>query len=203
MLCVLATSNPHKRDEIAAIFQDMHVDGVVFEGLLNYPDITPAIEDGATFAENARIKALHVSRATRGWALADDSGLVVDALGGRPGIHSARYGGEGATDADKIQRLLQELADTPERDRTARFTCHMVLTHDATVRAEAEGVCEGVIAAEPADSQGFGYDPVLYIPELGRTVAQLAAAGKNAISHRARAARGIAPALRRILDGAA
>ncbi|MBT3268960.1 RdgB/HAM1 family non-canonical purine NTP pyrophosphatase [Candidatus Poribacteria bacterium] len=201
MRCVLATSNSHKRDEIAAIFEEMQVRGVSFESLACYPDITPAIEDGATFAENARIKALHVSRATGGWALTDDSGLAVDALDGRPGVHSARYGGEGTTDAHKIELLLEELADVPMRDRTARFVCHMVLAHGESVQAEAEGVCDGVIAAEPAGSQGFGYDPIVYIPELGATVGQLSADGKNAISHRARAARGLAPALRRFIDG--
>lgn len=191
MRCVLATSNEHKRDEIAAIFDGMAVDGVTFDSLADYPAIPVAAEDGATFAENARIKAFQVSRATGGWALADDSGLVVDALGGRPGIHSARYGGEGATDADKIAKLLDELAGVPDGDRRARFECRMALTHGDTLHAESVGVCEGVIAAEPRGRHGFGYDPVMYLPDRGCTVAELTAAGKNAVSHRGRAARGL------------
>ncbi len=195
MRCVLATSNEHKREEIAAIVESMGVRGITFVSLRDYPDIPAAVEDGVTFAQNARIKALQVSRATGGWALADDSGLVVDALDGRPGIHSARYGGEGATDTNRVTKLLGELAGVPASARTARFACHMALTHAHRVHAESQGACEGVIAAEPMGEQGFGYDPVMWLPGRERTVAQLSSKGKNEISHRAQAARGLKESL--------
>jgi XTP/dITP diphosphohydrolase len=195
MRCVLATSNEHKREEIAAIVESMGVHGITFVSLRDYPDIPPAVEDGATFAENARIKALHVSSVTGGWALADDSGLVVDALDGRPGIHSARYAGDHATDADRVAKLLGELSGVPTATRTARFACHMALTHGGRVHVEAEGVCEGVIADAPSGEHGFGYDPIMWLPDLECTVAELSADGKNRISHRAQAIRGLKQSL--------
>ena len=195
MQCVLATSNEHKREEIAAIVASLGVHDIDFVSLRDYPDIPPAVEDGATFAENARIKALHVSAITGGWALADDSGLVVDALDGRPGIHSARYAGDDATDADRVAKLLAELAGIPTDHRTARFACHVALTHGDRVHGEAEGYCEGLIADAPAGSQGFGYDPIMWLPDRGCTVAELSAADKNAISHRSQALRGLRQSL--------
>ena len=202
MQCVLATSNEHKREEIAAIVEAMGVRGIDFVSLREYPDIPPAVEDGATFAENARIKALHVSSVTGGWALADDSGLVVDALDGRPGIHSARYGGDDVTDADRIAKLLAELAGIPAERRTARFACHMALTRGDRVHAETEGFCEGVIAEAPARSQGFGYDPIMGLPDRGCTVGELSASDKNEISHRSLAVRGLRRTLLALLADA-
>ncbi len=191
MQCVLATSNEHKREEIAGIFARLGITEVVFGSLRDHPEIPAPVEDGTTFAANARIKALQVSAITGGWALADDSGLVVDALGGRPGIHSARYGGEGSTDAEKMSLLLSELTQVPDGGRTARFVCHMVLAHGAAVYAESSGACEGVIAQAPRGNHGFGYDPIVYLPDQGCTVAELTAEGKNSVSHRAQAADGL------------
>jgi XTP/dITP diphosphohydrolase len=156
-------------------------------------------ETGQTFAEIAAQKALAYARATGMPALADDSGLEVDALDGAPGIYTARYAGPGASDADRYQKLLQELEGTPIKDRTARFRCAAaVALPDGTVKV-AEGICEGMIALEPLGMNGFGYDPVFYLPDLGVTMAQLSEETKNAISHRARAIQSIRPLLDALL----
>jgi XTP/dITP diphosphohydrolase len=144
-------------------------------------------ETGNSFAENARLKALAYSGLTRLPVLADDSGLEVDALGGRPGIHSARYAGPGASDSDRIRKLLGEL-EKSGGGRDARFVCSLALAQEGVVLLEAEGECRGLIANEPRGTRGFGYDPVFYFPELGKTYAELDPEEKNRYSHRARAA---------------
>ncbi|MDA1192630.1 MAG: RdgB/HAM1 family non-canonical purine NTP pyrophosphatase [Candidatus Poribacteria bacterium] len=199
MSFVLATENLHKRDEIAAILARLGVKGVPICTLRDVPSLSSPVEDGATFAENARIKAFHVSKTTGGYALADDSGLCVDALNGAPGIHSSRYAGENATDADRIAKLLRELRDVPDEKRRARFVCAMALTHGHEIIAETEGVCEGRIALNPAGSDGFGYDPVFYLPDRARTLAEVGPEEKNRISHRFKALNAIAPTLARVL----
>jgi XTP/dITP diphosphohydrolase len=143
-------------------------------------------ETGTSFAENARLKALAYSIEASFPILADDSGLEVSGLGGRPGIHSARYGGPGASDLDRIRKLLLEL-ESSQRSRNARFVCALSLALSGRVLLEAEGECRGLIAGEPRGSNGFGYDPVFYFPEMGKTYAELTAAEKNLHSHRARA----------------
>ncbi len=143
-------------------------------------------ETGRTFAENARLKAVSYSMDTDRAVLADDSGLEVAALGGRPGVYSARYGGPGATDAEKIGKLLAEMEGFPDK-RAARFVCALALARRGRLLAEAEGDCRGWIAHSPRGSGGFGYDPVFFFPELGRTYAELSTAEKNRVSHRARA----------------
>lgn len=143
-------------------------------------------ETGTTFADNARLKALAYSKDTNLPVLADDSGLEVTALGGRPGIHSARYAGPGASDSDRIQKLLSEL-DSTGGTREARFVCRLALAQSGHLLLEAEGECRGVIAQEPRGCNGFGYDPVFFFPELGRTYAELTESEKNLHSHRARA----------------
>ena len=143
-------------------------------------------ETGTSFAENARIKAVGYSRQTEYPVLADDSGLEVAALGGRPGLRSARYGGPGASDRDRIHRLLLELARVPG-PRQARFVCALALAKHGALIMEAEGECRGEIALDARGTKGFGYDPVFLFPELGRTYAELEPGEKNRVSHRARA----------------
>lgn len=203
MELLVATSNPHKLDELRAIFAraGIEVIGLDAAGGAVAPErpVEP-VEDGATFADNARIKARSYARQTGRRCVADDSGLLVDALGGAPGVHSARYAGIGATRAERDrannERLLLELAGVPRDRRTARFVCAMCASDpDGTIIAETEGSFAGVIADAPRGRNGFGYDPLLEVPELGRTSAELSAEEKNARSHRGEAARRMAAAL--------
>jgi XTP/dITP diphosphohydrolase len=143
-------------------------------------------ESGKTFAENARLKAIACSHLTQFTVLADDSGLEVEALGGRPGIHSARYAGPGASDSDRVRKLLEEL-ERASGGRDARFVCALALAQGGRLLQESEGECRGTIAKEPRGENGFGYDPVFFFPLLGKTFAQLSEAEKNRYSHRARA----------------
>ncbi len=158
-------------------------------------------EVGATFAENARLKALDYSHDTDSPVLADDSGLEVFALGGRPGVRSARYSGPGASDADRIRKLLQEL-DAAGGPRDARFVCALAVARAGSLLFETVGECHGLITDRPRGTNGFGYDPVFLFPELGRTYAELSEKEKNLHSHRARAVRSLLeahPALRDLL----
>ena len=157
-------------------------------------------ETGATFADNAVLKATTYARTSGLLTWADDSGLEVDALGGEPGVYSARYAGPGATDADRYRKLLDALAGVPWERRTARFRCVVALATPAGEVRTAAGACEGIIAFGPAGNNGFGYDPVFYFPEHGLTMAQLPAGVKNQISHRARAAQAAALILHDMLD---
>jgi XTP/dITP diphosphohydrolase len=158
------------------------------------------VEDQPDFAGNARVKAQSLALAARGVALADDSGLCVDALGGRPGVHSARYGGEGLDDRGRLLRLLAEIAQVPDAQRTARFRCSLCLCGpDGSVRAVAEGACEGVLLRAPRGDGGFGYDPAFVpvamlagrSPEATPTFAELDAAQKDRLSHRGHALRSL------------
>lgn len=201
MPVLFATSNPHKIEEVAAILGPFGIGIVGLESL----DVVPRepVEDGATFEENARLKAVYYARRTGRPCLADDSGLAVDFLGGAPGVRSARYGGAGSTrrerDHANNEKLLSELSSVPSRLRGARFICAMCLASvDAGVLAEARGTLEGVIAERPAGENGFGYDPLLYLPDERRTSAQLTPVEKNARSHRGAAARAMVEALRDI-----
>jgi XTP/dITP diphosphohydrolase len=182
---VLATRNPGKAREFRALLSAGGL--TVFDLAAAGVPAAEIEETGATFAENARLKALAVSRTIDLPVLADDSGLEVAALGGRPGVHSARYAGAGATDRDRIEKLLAELGPAP--DRSARFVCALALAQGGAVVAEVEGECRGEIARRPQGSGGFGYDPLFRIPELGRTFAELTAEEKNRWSHRERAVR--------------
>ncbi len=156
-------------------------------------------ENGDSYAQNARIKALRYMQASQLPALADDSGLEVDALGGAPGLHSARYAGGTANDAGRYRLLLQNLTAVPWNERTARFRCVLVLAIPGGEVYTTEGTCEGMIAFEPAGDHGFGYDPIFYLPGQGKTMAQLPAGVKNHISHRARAVQQMIPILSRVL----
>ncbi len=181
---VLATHNPGKVREFAALLADLPIQ---VQSLLDFPAIGSLPEEGDTYAANAISKALAVARATGRVALADDSGLEVDALEGAPGVHSSRWLGDQATDADRNTAVLARLRDVPPERRAARFRAVVAIAFpDLTVR-RFEGVVEGRIADRPAGSQGFGYDPIFLVPEYGRTMAELGAKIKDTISHRARA----------------
>jgi XTP/dITP diphosphohydrolase len=182
---LIATNNPGKVREYRYLLK-----GSGFE------PVTPAErgikleveESGATYEENARLKALAFARASGLLALADDSGLEVEALGGEPGIRSSRYAGEGATDQDRVNYLLAKLRTGPDSNRRAAFRCVIALAWpDGRVEYFC-GRCDGLIVAEPRGTEGFGYDPIFYFPELARTMAELPEEVKNRISHRARAA---------------
>ncbi len=192
----LATTNRGKLAEVAAILAPFGVEVVAADRLVAGWQV---VEDGTTFAENARQKARDLAHRTGMPALADDSGLEVAALGGRPGVRSARYAGEQATDADNVARLLAELREVPDSERGAAFRCAVTLAWPDGTLLEAEGRCEGSIARQPRGSGGFGYDPVFLDPETGLSFAELTAEAKNARSHRRRALE----ALRALLAGRA
>jgi len=184
MKVVLATSNRSKASEIGRMLEGT---GVEILSLASFPGAILPPETGSTMKENALIKARAASLATGLPALADDSGLEVDFLDGAPGVFSARFAGEGATDEDNWKKLLNELDGVPAEKRSARFRCAIALVGlDANERC-FEGVLEGVITEGPRGSNGFGYDPVFFIPVEGRTSAELSPEEKNRISHRARA----------------
>jgi len=185
----MATRNPGKIRELAAILQDS---GVKLLSLADFPELPEIPEEGATFADNAAAKALAVARLTGQPALADDSGLMVDALGGAPGVFSARYAQDRTaprppTDADNWGKLLDELKNVPQGQRGARFVCELALAAPDGRLHRARGECAGVIALSPQGDTGFGYDPVFWVPEYGATMAQLGPEIKNTISHRAMA----------------
>jgi XTP/dITP diphosphohydrolase len=189
---VIASKNQGKIREIRQIYSDLPL------RVIEVPDLPEVVEDGATFAENARKKALGAARHTGMWSLADDSGLEVDALGGRPGIHSARWSGMG--DEGNNVKLLAELSSVPAPARTARYRAVVVVASaDGRVIAEADGVCEGLIGFDRRGSGGFGYDPLFVVPQFGRTMAEVDAATKNGISHRGQALRRLREPLTRAL----
>lgn len=181
---LIATSNPGKVAELTDLLKGLNCRVI---GLGDLPQVPPTVEEtGQTFAENAMLKAEHYHRLTGLIALADDSGLEVDALGGRPGVYSARYGGENLSSAEQIQLLLGELKDVPDDQRTARFVCSIALFGNG-LKVIFEDSCEGVIAREPRGQNGFGYDPVFIDAELGRSFAELTREEKAPRSHRGRA----------------
>lgn len=186
---VMATRNPGKVRELKDLLQGL---GVELLSLADFPDLPEIPEEGATFAENAAAKAREVARLTRLPALADDSGLEVEALKGRPGVFSARYAQDRTqpatpTDADNWRKLLDEMQGVPREERGARFVCEIALALPDGRVFTARGECTGFIALKPKGEHGFGYDPVFRVPEYGRTMAELGPEIKNRISHRARA----------------
>ncbi|WKZ33506.1 MAG: XTP/dITP diphosphatase [Thermodesulfobacteriota bacterium] len=184
MKLVIATRNRGKAKEIAAMLEGAGVEAV---SLNEYPSLALPPETGRSFRENALLKARFVAEATGLPALSDDSGLEVDALSGAPGVFSARYAGEGATDADNCAKLLAALEGVPEDKRTARFRCAVAFVEPGNTEEVFEGEFEGKIAAEPRGRGGFGYDPVFIVPGTGLTVAELKPGEKDRISHRAMA----------------
>ena len=185
MKILLATKNKNKTIEIYEKFSN--ISGLSIIDLNEFHNAPKVPETGTSFEENALLKARAIAEFSGETTLADDSGLVVDALGGRPGIYSARYGGEGLSDRDRYLLLLDEMKDIPLSKRTARFVCSVVIYRPDKSHHAVRGECEGVIALSPAGDRGFGYDPVFYLPEYDLTMAELPLEKKNTISHRARA----------------
>jgi len=194
---LLATSNRGKLAELRALLADLPVEIVSLAQAL--PGKPQVAEDGATLRENARIKARAAGAATMLVTLAEDAGLEVDALGGRPGVRSARFSGEGATDAENNAALLKALEEVEDDQRSARFRCVMVLIDpwaEAAAREHVvEGSCAGVIARAPQGGGGFGYDPLFLVDGYGRTMAELGDEEKNRVSHRAQAVAALRPVL--------
>jgi len=221
---LVATTNPGKIAELRAMLEF----DVEWVGLTDFPNVNEVKEDGETFAENARKKAIGYAKKTGLWTIADDSGLVVDALGGEPGVRSARFAG--ATDRDRtfvacasahvarfdkrrvtsderqtidrknFEKVLKLLEGVSEEKRTARFVCCLCLASAEKVLIETEGKLEGVIAEKEMGTNGFGYDPIFFVPKLNKTVAQLTREEKNAISHRGNAIRKLKPLLKELLE---
>lgn len=197
---LVATTNPGKVAEIRAMLGR----GIDWAGLGDFLRVGQIKEDGATFAENARKKALGYARATGLWTLADDSGLVIDALSGQPGVESARFSGANnkdrkVVDHKNIAKVLTLLKGVPKEKRMARFTCCLCLANPERILVETEGTLEGLIADREVGENGFGYDPIFFVPELNKTVAQLTTEEKNAISHRGNAIRKLNPILAELL----
>jgi len=193
---ILASNNQHKVAEIRALLAGTDVVVGHLGELEDAPELT---EPHDSFAENALEKALTVARHTGEPALADDSGLMVDALDGAPGVMSARYAGEGATDDELVAKLLADLTGVPEEERTARFVCVLVLASAEGEIGRWVGEVEGIIADEPRGANGFGYDPVFWYPPARITFAQMTPTNKNAVSHRGRALRAFAADLPGVL----
>ncbi len=189
---LIATTNPGKLREIEAVFAALSLH---FEDLSKYPDLPAAVEDADTFMANAEKKALHYAERTGLPTLADDSGLEVDCLAGRPGVQSARFAGRHGDDQANNAKLIDLLRDVPLQERNARFRCAIVVAGHGAVLARAEGAIEGLIVDEPRGENGFGYDPHFLVPDLGKTTAELAPEHKNSISHRGQALRSILDAL--------
>ena len=183
MKLVLASKNQHKLVEMQTILGQLGLEVVLQSELGIDVDVD---ETGTTFAENALLKAKAVMKASHMAAIADDSGLVVDALNGAPGVYSARYGNK-SSDAERTAFLLENMADVPEEQRTGRFVSAIACALPDGRVVTAEGICEGTILSETRGDNGFGYDPVFYVPQLGKTFAEADGAEKNAISHRGKA----------------
>ncbi|KRV47738.1 dITP/XTP pyrophosphatase [Wenjunlia vitaminophila] len=197
---VLATRNPHKVSELRAI---LAVAGGPQDLLsaTDFPDVPDVAETGVTFAENALLKAHALARATGLPAVADDSGLCVDVLGGAPGVFSARWSGRHGDDEANLRLLLDQISDIGDEHRGAHFACAAALALPDGTERVAEGVLEGTLTHKPVGTGGFGYDPILRPSGHDRTCAELTPEEKNAISHRGRAFRALAPVIRELLDG--
>jgi XTP/dITP diphosphohydrolase len=197
MLLVLGTRNPKKRQELVEILANLPLE---VRDLTSWPDVPEVIEDGATFEHNARKKASQTARHLHQWILAEDSGLVVPALNGRPGVYSARYAGKQGDDAANNTRLLAELAPLPDDRLAAHYVCVAALANpQGEVQAVTEGRCHGVITRDYRGTGGFGYDPLFLIPEYHRTFGELSPRVKHALSHRAKALEHMRPYLRGLL----
>jgi XTP/dITP diphosphohydrolase len=197
---LVATTNPGKTAELKAML-DADVNWL---SLTDFPGIAEVKEDGATFVENACKKATGYANATGLWTIADDSGLVIDALQGGPGIESARFSGEknkdrALIDHKNIAKVLKLLEGVPTEKRTARFVCSLCLASPEKILIETQGTLEGLITEKEIGENGFGYDPIFFVPHLNKTVAQLTRQEKNAISHRGNAIRKLNPLLNKLL----
>jgi XTP/dITP diphosphohydrolase len=197
---VLGTRNRKKLGELVELLEPL---GIQLTTLADYPQAIDVEETGSTFADNARLKAMQQARHIGQWVLGEDSGLSVDALGGEPGVRSARFSDPGATDERNNQLLLERLASTPPEKRTAYYTCYAVLADPSgEIRAESQGHCRGRILSAPSGSGGFGYDPLFEIEEYHRTFGELAGAVKRVLSHRSRAMRALIPQIGQLIAAA-
>jgi XTP/dITP diphosphohydrolase len=195
---VLGTHNRKKGVELAALVRSLPCE---VKTLADFPKAIEVVEDGNSFAANARLKASKQAVHLGVWVLGEDSGLEVESLGGAPGIYSARYAGPDATDDQNNRKLLAELDGLPPARRGARYVCHAALADPAgEIRAESEDYCYGRIRTEPAGEHGFGYDPLFEIVEYHRTFGQLGPAVKRCLSHRSRAIRHLVPSLRKLIE---
>lgn len=195
---VLSSRNQKKIGEIAEL---MAPHGIELIGVESFPDVPEVEEDGDSFAANAAKKATEVAKRLGAWVIAEDSGLCVDALGGAPGIYSARYAGEQGADESNNQKLLSELSAVPAEQRTAYYVCYAVLSDPTgVIRLESEGRCGGRILSEYHGSHGFGYDPLFLVPEYHQTFGQLSSAVKRHVSHRAKAFERLIPRIVRLFD---
>jgi XTP/dITP diphosphohydrolase len=201
MKILVATTNPGKLEELSELLGDAAAD-IQWLSLKDFPNVSEVAEDGNTFARNAQKKALGYAKATGLWTLADDSGLCIDALNDAPGVWSARFAADECSSTDRktidkanYQKVLRLLKDTPRSNRTARFMCHLCLADEKQILLEATGTVEGMIIDTPLGENGFGYDPIFYIPSLKKTAAQLENQEKNQISHRGNAIRQLKPLL--------
>lgn len=182
---ILGSRNRKKSREIAELLEPH---GLTAQSIADFPEVADVVEDGATFLENASKKAAEPARQLGRWVIGEDSGLMVDALGGAPGVYSARYSGEGATDDSNNRKLQTELAGVPLEQRTAAYSCTIALADPSgAIRLTSEGRCRGLIITEARGANGFGYDPYFLIREYDRTFGELSARVKHQISHRARA----------------
>ena len=197
-LLVLATANRAKGRELAELLADLPYR---IRDLSAYPGVVLPPEGEASYAQNALGKARAVTATTGEMALADDSGIEVDAFGGRPGVLSARYGGEGLTDPDRNALMLRELADVPPARRTARYRAVIAVTAPDGREATVEGMVEGVLLDTPRGTGGFGYDPLFLVPEYGKTFGELPSEVKQSMSHRARAFAQLRPIIERAVIG--
>jgi XTP/dITP diphosphohydrolase len=194
---VIASRNEHKVEEIRKLLAGLAVNVL---SLRDFPDAPEIEEDGATFQDNALKKARVIARFTGLATLADDSGLEVESLGGKPGVRSARFAGESASDAENNRKLLRCMADVPSQERRAQFRCVIALVSPKGAEQLVEGICSGVIIEEERGSGGFGYDPLFLVPHLGKTFAELSMEEKNRISHRGKALQRVLPIVREWLE---
>ena len=181
---LIGSTNPKKKIEITNITKDPNIQFTLLNKLENAPEV---VEDGKTFKDNAIKKAITLAKWSGSLTLADDSGLEVEALNNRPGVYSARYAGEGATDTMRIRKILTEMSSVPAKNRKARFKCAIALATPEKLLFVVEAKCDGVITTEPRGKNGFGYDPIFSFPEYDKTFAELTPETKNMISHRAKA----------------
>jgi XTP/dITP diphosphohydrolase len=196
---VLGTRNRKKLEELEDHLHGLPID---FRTLADFPAAPDVVEDGTTFLENARKKAVTLARALRVWTLGEDSGLAVDALGGQPGVYSARYSGESASDESNNRKLLDALTKVPMEKRSAHYVCTIALADpQGTVLGEVEGRCNGRIGFQPSGNQGFGYDPLFIIPEYHKTFGELGLLVKRHLSHRSRAIAKLRPILQATVLG--
>lgn len=199
---MLATRNGHKVRDLQAILADLIAElDLEIVGMGEFPDVPDVVESGVTFVENATLKAVAAAQATGLPALADDSGLAVDVLGGAPGVFSARWAGTHGQDRANIKLLLGQLHDVPDEHRAAAFVCAAVLAMPDGTVVVREGRMSGTLTREPRGDNGFGYDPILVVDGDTRTSGELSFAEKNAISHRGKAFRALSADLREILAG--